>query len=123
MGGFFFLLARPRRVNGAGVVVWTSPIVSPAPAPVWTLVPGPGRKIGPGRSLLGAQKCALFQSEVEYLGHQLSQEGIKPLHSNIKAITDYPRPTTVKQLRSFNGMVNYYKRFIPKAEVLMQPLY
>ena len=46
-----FAISRPRRVNtaGAGVVVWTSPIASPAP--VWTLVPGPGQKIVPGRSL------------------------------------------------------------------------
>ena len=47
-----FAISRPRRVNatGAGVVVWTSPITSPAP--VRTLVPGPGQKIVPGRSLL-----------------------------------------------------------------------
>ena len=35
---------------------------------------------------LSAQKCALFRSEVEYLGHQLSREGIKPLNSNVEAI-------------------------------------
>ena len=41
---------------------------------------------------LSAQKCALFRPEVDYLGHRLGREGIRPLHSNIQAIAEYPRP-------------------------------
>ena len=72
---------------------------------------------------LNAGKCSLFRKEVEYLGHMVGREGIKPLGKNIKAIVEYPRPQTVKQLRSFNGMCNYYKKFIPHSEDLMRPLY
>ena len=72
---------------------------------------------------LSAQKCSLFRSEVEYLGHLVGREGIKPLGNNIKAVMEYPVPTTVKQLRSFNGMVNFYKKFIHHSETIMKPLY
>ena len=72
---------------------------------------------------LSAQKCSLFQSEVDYLGHLVGRNGIKPLQKNVQAIIDYPRPTTVKQLRTFTGMINFYKRFLYRAEIIMKPLY
>ena len=72
---------------------------------------------------LGAKKCALFRSEVDYLGHCLGRNGIKPLNKNVKAIDEYPRPVTIKQLRTFLGMVMYYKRFIHRAEVFLKPLH
>ena len=71
---------------------------------------------------LSADKCSLFQPEVDYLGHRVGRHGIKPLAKNVQAIVDYPRPKTVRQLRTFNGMCNFYKKFMPKAEVLMKPL-
>ena len=72
---------------------------------------------------LNADKCTLFQGEVEYLGHVVGRDGIKPLDKNVRAILDFPQPQTVKQLRSFNGMCNYYKKFMPHSEDLMRPLY
>ena len=72
---------------------------------------------------LSASKCCLFRPEVEYLGHMVGREGVKPLQKNVQAVLDYPKPTTVKQLRSFNGMVNFYKRFLDKSEEIMKPLY
>ncbi|MEL7426338.1 MAG: reverse transcriptase domain-containing protein, partial [Bacteroidota bacterium] len=72
---------------------------------------------------LNARKCTLFRSEVEYLGHVVGRDGIKPLNKNVQAILEYPQPTTVKQLRSYNGMVNYYKKFIENSQELMRPLY
>ena len=72
---------------------------------------------------LSAEKCSLFQPEVDYLGHRVGRYGIKPLQKNVQAILEYPRPRTIRQLRTFNGMVTFYKKFLPKAEVLMKPLY
>lgn len=72
---------------------------------------------------LGAPKCELFRSKVNYLGHVIGREGIKPLTSNIQAIVDFPVPRTVRQLRSFAGMVNFYKKFIKNSAELMKPLY
>ena len=72
---------------------------------------------------LSATKCSLFRSEVEYLGHIVGRDGIRTLDKNVKAITDFPRPDTVKQLRSFNGMVNYYRKFLEGSHEVMRPLY
>ena len=67
-------------------------------------------------------KCSLFRTEVDYLGHKVGSDGIRPLDTNVAAINDFPRPKTIKQLRSFLGMVNFYKKFIPRAEILLKPL-
>ena len=40
----------------------------------------------------------------------------------ISAIVDYPEPSTFRQLRRFNGLVNFYRRFIPRCAELVQPL-
>ena len=72
---------------------------------------------------LNASKCELFRSEVKYLGHLVGRDGVQPLNDNVKAIELFPRPTSIKQLRRFNGMVNFYKRFIPDSANLMRPLY
>ena len=72
---------------------------------------------------LNAEKCELFRSEVNYLGHVVGRSGVRPLRSNVEAIVNFPAPTTVRQLRSFNGMVNFYKKFIQYSAHIMQPLY
>jgi len=41
----------------------------------------------------------------------------------VKAVQDFPRPTTVKGLQEYLGMVNFYHRFVPSAAAIMQPLY
>ena len=46
-----------------------------------------------------------------------------PLPEKVDAIRSFPRPTTVKQLQEYVGMVNFYHRFVPSAAALMQPLY
>ena len=72
---------------------------------------------------LSAQKCSLFRSEVDYLGHVVGRDGVRPLDKNVEAISQYPRPKTIKQLRTFTGMINFYKKFMDKSEIIMRPLY
>ena len=72
---------------------------------------------------LAAAKCELFRSEVKYLGHVVGRNGIRPLTSNVDAIVNFPQPKSVKQVKSFNGMVNFYKRFIRNSADIMKPLY
>ena len=55
------------------------------------------------------------KTSVEFLGHHVDRHGIRPLQEKVKAIRATSRPTTVKELRRFLGMVNYYRRFVPKA--------
>ena len=62
---------------------------------------------------LKRQKCAFMLIEVEYLGHKLSMEGLRPTESKVQAITDAPAPQNVTQLRSFLGLLSYYSKFLP----------
>ena len=71
---------------------------------------------------VNASKCLIAKDTIEFLGHKVSSTGITPLHEKVQAISDYPEPTTFRQLRRFDGLVNFYRRFIPQCAQLMQPL-
>jgi len=58
-------------------------------------------------------KCFLFRKSVEFLGHEISTVGIRPLEDRLKAIRNFPKPQNVTELRSFLGTVNFCRRFIP----------
>ena len=72
--------------------------------------------------VLNAEKCAFFQTEVEYLGHLVSAEGISPLPAKVAAIREMPWPSTKSGLLSFLGAVNFYRRFIKGATSIFKPL-
>ena len=57
-------------------------------------------------------KCDFWLKEVQFLGHVLSAEGVAVDPSKVKDMLDWKPPTTVHQVRSFLGMVGYYRRFI-----------
>ena len=61
---------------------------------------------------LSPEKCHLFRSEVNYLGHILSKDGISPNKDNVAKILQWQRPQTPKEVQSFLGMANYYQRFL-----------
>ena len=62
--------------------------------------------------ILKPDKCLFAQPSVEFLGHTASEEGLTPLHTKVAAVQDVPRPTSVKKLQEFLGMVRYYHRFL-----------
>ena len=68
-------------------------------------------------------KCKFFEKEVTFLGHRVSSDGVRPDDFKIRAVMDWPEPTTVKQLQGFLGLVNYFNRYIPKFAQLAAPLY
>ena len=67
-------------------------------------------------------KCQLGKQEVEFLGHKVSAEGISPLAEKTAAIAEFPIPKNMRQLRQFLGMVNFYRRFIPRCAEILAPL-
>jgi hypothetical protein len=67
-------------------------------------------------------KSKFFAFEAEFLGFLLSREGIKPQTKKVEAIQAFRPPTTVKQVRSLLGFLNYYKNFIPRRSELLAPI-
>ena len=67
-------------------------------------------------------KCDLFQQHINYLGHVISKEGVSTDPDKIKAVTEWPQPTTVTEVRSFLGFMSYYKRFIPNFSKVAKPV-
>lgn len=71
---------------------------------------------------LKISKCNFFAKEFEYLGHLVSVDGIKANPKKIEVIRQYPRPKDIKQIQSFLGMINYYRRFINGFARIAKPL-
>ncbi|KAH9752508.1 Endonuclease [Citrus sinensis] len=61
---------------------------------------------------LKLEKCSFAQQEVEFLGHKIAGGKIMMENVKVKAILDWEPPSKVPELRSFLGLVNYYRRFI-----------
>ena len=72
---------------------------------------------------LHPKKCKFAVQEVNYLGHVLSPQGIQPNPDKVKAIISFPTPSKLKQLRSFLGMIGYYRKFIRNFGVIAKVLY
>ncbi|GFU62913.1 hypothetical protein TNCV_4591521 [Trichonephila clavipes] len=71
---------------------------------------------------INVSKCVFGVSKIDFLGFHLSEEGIQPLPDKVKCITEFPKPSTLTQLRRFLGLFNFYRCFIPKAAHLLAPL-
>ena len=67
-------------------------------------------------------KCAFYRPEIHYLGHVISSDGVSIDPSNIRAIMDWPTPTSVIEVRSFMGLARYYQRFIVGFSRLAHPI-
>jgi hypothetical protein len=50
-----------------------------------------------------------FKEQIQYLGHVISEEGVAVDPEKIKEIMDWPIPRNVSEVRSFMGLVGYYK--------------
>ena len=71
---------------------------------------------------LKASKCNFFKKHIQYLGHLVSGEGIEPLPEKLEAVRKMPPPTTPKEVRQFLGLVEYYRKFVPKFADIARPL-
>ena len=71
---------------------------------------------------LKPSKCSLFQKEVGFLGHVVSSRGVATDPEKIAAVQDWPVPRSRKQVRSFLGLVSYYRKFIQDCSTIAKPL-
>ena len=67
-------------------------------------------------------KCHFFAKEIQYLGHILGKEGIKPVPAKTEAIKVMHPPVNPKQVRAFLGLVGYYRKFIRNFTKIAKPL-
>jgi hypothetical protein len=61
---------------------------------------------------INPEKCHILKKEVKFLGHIINKDGIQTDPSKLVAIKSFERPKCIKNVRSFLGICNYYRRFI-----------
>jgi cleavage and polyadenylation specificity factor subunit 1 len=72
--------------------------------------------------VLNANKSEFGVPSLSFLGHVVDSTGIRPMPDKVADISNFPQPTTSNQLRRFLGMLNFYRRFIPKCASKLRPL-
>ena len=72
--------------------------------------------------VLRGEKCLMSTNALEVLGYELNSEGVTLTNERKQGLLDIAPPTSVSTLRSFNGLANYFRPFIPNFSVLMKPL-
>ena len=71
---------------------------------------------------ININKCEFGKPELEFLGYRINHEGCSPTHDKVQAITEFAKPKTICELRRFLGMVNFYRKSLPRAAEIQAPL-
>ena len=67
-------------------------------------------------------KCEFWLNEISFLGHIISDEGVRVDPSKIQDSVNWKRPTNVTEIRSFLGLAGYYRRFVQYFSQIAGPL-
>lgn len=76
------------------------------------------RKVGPK---LQPDKCEYLRPELDFLGHLITSEGVKPNLLKIEAITNFRTPRNITETQSFLGLTGYYRKFIKNYSTIAKP--
>ena len=72
---------------------------------------------------LKPSKCSFFESEIIYLAHHISHEGICPSRENVCTVEEFPMLETFTQVHAFCGLAGHYRCFIRRFAHIVRPLY
>ncbi|CAK9829637.1 Retrovirus-related Pol polyprotein from transposon 17.6 [Anthophora retusa] len=71
---------------------------------------------------LQPDKCEFLKPELEYLGHVITAEGVKPNPKKLEAVKNFKLPKTPTDIKSFLGLAGYYRKFIRNFSKIAKPL-
>ena len=71
---------------------------------------------------LKMEKCSFLKKHIQYLGHIVCGDGLKPVPEQLSSIQQMPHPYTPKEVKQFLGLVGYYRKFIPRYADIARPL-
>lgn len=72
--------------------------------------------------LLNETKCVYRVKSIEFLGHTLSNSGIKPLSRHVTAVKNFRKPKNIEEIQSFLGLVNFVGKWIPHLSTISEPI-
>lgn len=72
---------------------------------------------------LNPAKCKFLKTEVDFLGHSISKEGLRPNSQKVKALRELKPGKTLKGVRSISGSFNFYRKFIKNYTTIMEPIH
>ena len=69
-----------------------------------------------------ASKCQMAVQKIEFLGQMVSPKGMCPVDEKLRAVREWGRPKSLKDVRSFLGFANYYRRYVRNFAEIANPL-
>lgn len=70
---------------------------------------------------LNIDKCEFYKQTITFLGHQIHPDGISPGEIKTNAISLFPRPNNVTEVRKFLGLSEYFRKFVPGYAIISEP--
>lgn len=80
------------------------------------------RRLRAANLKINENKCSFFKSEIRYLGHLVTRDGIHTDPEKVAAIRNMQPPTNVREVRRCLGMASWYRRFVPDFAQIVLPL-
>ena len=80
------------------------------------------KRLREDKLLINLKKCSFAKKELVYLGFVVSSKGLKMDPEKVKAILEWPTPRSTTEVRSFHGLVSFYRKFIKKLSGICAPL-